>query len=361
MPGTLLKQNQVIADRYVVDSYLGEGGMQEVYCALDKAFNRKVALKAPKNSSAKKRFDRSARMSARVNHPNVARTLDYIEEAGSNYLVEEFIKGSDLQKRLNSEFFALDPHLTAHVAHHLIKGVSASHHVDVFHRDLKPSNIMVSSDPGLLVVKVTDFGIAKMAASEIDEVMNEGDEDSITGSQTVVGALPYMAPEMITNSKAASLSADVWAIGALIYHLLIGDRPFGQGFKAIPKILARDLPKKEKVISPPIQFSALVDELWTLIDSCLQLDPKKRPTCDQLVKSFSSICYSGAARKKGQIKNYGFGTGEWGFISSKGSDDCFFHKDSFYGKKPEPGIHVNFAPFPGDPKSRAFPVLPLRG
>jgi eukaryotic-like serine/threonine-protein kinase len=360
MAGTLLKSKQVVGNRYVVETFVGEGGMQEVYRAIDRSFGRSVALKAPKNPSAKKRFDRSARMSAKVNHPNVAKTLDYIEEGGSNYLIEEFIEGSDLQARLNTEFYFLDPHLAAHVAHHLAKGISASHHVGVFHRDLKPSNIMVSHDPSLTVVKVTDFGIAKMAETEIDDVMNAGDDESITGSKTVVGALPYMAPEMITNSRSATLSADIWALGALLFHLLVGERPFGQGLQAIPKIVKRDLPRKSTVLSPGTQFSGLIDELWAVIESCLQLDTEARPLADDLVKRFAGICYSTAPRMTGWIKNYRIGTGDWGFIGSTEESDCFFHKESFYGNKPEPGMAVNFAPFPGDPSPRAFPVLPLR-
>jgi serine/threonine protein kinase len=359
MAGTLLKPGQVVANRYAVESFLGEGGMQEVFRAVDRSFGRRVALKAAKNSSAKKRFDRSAQMSARVNHPNVARTLDYLEESGSNYLVEELIQGVDLQARLNSEFYFLDPHLAAHVIHHLAKGISASHHVGVFHRDLKPSNIMVSADPGFHVVKVTDFGIAKMAAEEIEEVINAG-EESITGSQTVVGALPYMAPEMIQNVKAAGLPADIWAAGALLFHLLVGQRPFGTGLQAIPKIVARDLPKKEKVLSNRAQFSGLIDELWDVVEKCLQLEPKARPTADALVKRISSICYSSSPRQIGRVKRYRSGTGDWGFIERVGEKDSFFHKDSFYGSPIKDGMKVNFARFKGEPSPRAFPVLPIR-
>jgi serine/threonine protein kinase len=79
-----------------------------------------------------------------------------------------------------------------------LRAYAASHHAGVFHRDLKPSNIMVSRDPGIRNLKVTDFGIAKMAEEEIAEAFK--DKESTTGSQTVMGALPYMAPEMIEKS-----------------------------------------------------------------------------------------------------------------------------------------------------------------
>ena len=85
----LLKKGQVLLDRYLVKSYLNEGGMQQVFVANDQSFNRDVALKVPKNDSAERRFDRSARLSARIIHPNVAKTLDYFEENDKNYLIEE--------------------------------------------------------------------------------------------------------------------------------------------------------------------------------------------------------------------------------------------------------------------------------
>jgi eukaryotic-like serine/threonine-protein kinase len=359
MHGTLQKSGDLIASRYKVITYIGAGGMQEVYCATDLSFDRQVALKAPKNKSAKKRFSRSAEVSAKVNHPNVAKTLDYIPTADTNYLIEEFITGQDLQARLNLEFYFLDPHLAAHLLHHVAKGVAAVHHVGVFHRDLKPSNIMLSNDAGLQVVKVTDFGIAKMAETEIDEAIIAG-EDSITGSQTAVGALPYMAPEMFQNPKTAGLPADIWALGAILFHALVGERPFGAGLQAIPRIIARAIPAKDTVLQPRAQFKALVDELWGVLDSCLQLDPSARPTADQLVHRLSQICYSTATRHIGWIKNYKLGTGDWGFISQPGDGDCFFHKESYYGGTPESGAKVNFACFPGDPRPRAFPVLPIK-
>jgi eukaryotic-like serine/threonine-protein kinase len=359
MANTIHKPADVIAQRYKVLKYIGEGGMQEVYSAIDVAFDRVVALKVPKNKSAKKRFKRSAEVSARVNHPNAARTLDYILVGDTNYLIEEFIDGTDLQARLNTEFYFLDPHLAAHLFHHVVKGVAAVHHVQVFHRDLKPSNIMVSPDAGLEIVKVTDFGIAKMAEDEIEEAIIAG-EDSITSSQTVVGALPYMAPEMFTRPREASLSADIWSLGAILYHLLVGERPFGAGLQAIPKILAANVPPRASVLGPSSQFRPLVDVLWSIVHSCLQLDPEARPTADALVSIMAQVCYSSANRQTGWISSYRHGFGQWGFITSPSGESVFFHKQSYYGSPITIGDRVNFASFPGHPRTRAFPVLPLK-
>jgi len=340
--------------------YIGAGGMQEVYRAEDLAFNRQVALKAPKNLSASKRFDRSAVVSAKITHPNVARTFDFIPGETTAYLVEELVDGVDLQQRLNDEFEVLDVHLAAHLFQHICKGVQACHKVEVVHRDLKPSNIMVSRDPSLRVVKITDFGIAKMAAAEIDAAVDEGD-DSITASATVVGALPYMAPEVFTDEYQLDLPADVWSLGALLYHLTVGERPFGSGIRAIAKIGTGIYPAPETVIHPKPQFRDLFNDLSVIIKRCLVLNPADRPTAEELVGIVDQICYSTAERFVGTICNYGIQHRSWGFIQTAGrEEDAFFHADSYYRNNPANGHRVSYAAFAGDPRSRAFPVLRLK-
>jgi eukaryotic-like serine/threonine-protein kinase len=349
----------VLIDRYKIVKYVAEGGMQQVYMATDLVFNRRVALKVPKNSSAEKRFARSARVSAKVVHANVAATFDYFDSGPKSYLIEEFIDGQTLWDRLDTDFEMLDPHLAAHVIHHLAKGVAASHHAGVFHRDLKPSNIMVSRDPGLRSAKITDFGIAKMAEEEIADAFK--DKESTTGSQTVMGALPYMAPEMIINQKSASLPADIWALGAILYQLISGNLPFGRGLGAVPAIVAAQLPAKPALFDLKPQFSPLTNDLWAIVVACLQKDPTNRPNADQLVDLCTKLCYSNAPRRTGTIESYkSVGRGKWGFIEVDGGGTVFYHADSFYGSSIEVGKRVSFADFDGAPRPRAFPILPLK-
>jgi serine/threonine-protein kinase len=355
----ILSSANLIGGRYKIQDYVGAGGMQEVYRALDESLNRIVALKVPKNDSATKRFQRSAAMSAKVTHPNVAKTFDYLNEKGRQYLVEEFIEGEDLKSRLALHFYCLDPHLAAHLFHHLIKGLAAVHRVDVIHRDMKPSNIMVSRDPDISLVKITDFGIAKMMEAELEEAMK--DADSMLGSDTIVGALPYMAPEVIKNAKDATPFADVWSAGAILYELLTGERPFGDGLAAVAKIVKVELPKKPARLTTHAQFNPLANELWTIVTKCLISDPAGRPTAQQLVEECGGLCYSRAPRCIGRIRNYGAYQGNWGFISCDGEiDDAFFHGNSFWGDTPEAGTRVSLARFSGIPSPRAYPVLPLR-
>lgn len=302
MSGPLVP-GDVIGGRYNIHRYLDEGGMQFVYVARDELTDRLVALKTPKNKSAKKRFRRSAIVAAKVNHPNVAKTLDYVRVGDQRYLIEELIEGKDLKAALLEDAVILDPYLAAKVLHHLAKGVAAAHHAGVVHRDLKPTNIMVVGDYSLTELKITDFGIAKMAGDELQEAV-EGGEASLTTSQTAVGALPYMAPEAIERPKEVGAPADIWSIGAIMYHLLSGQYPFGQGLKAVPQIIAAKLPEVPAFLTANPQFAPLAKEVMDIALSCLKKDPAERPTADRLVERCSELCYTSSPRKRGVVNDF---------------------------------------------------------
>lgn len=350
-----LEPGDVIGGRYEISRYLAEGGMQFVYIALDQLTDRLVALKTPKNKSATKRFRRSAIVAAKVNHPNVAKTLDYLEIGDQRYLVEEFIEGKDLKAALLEDTAFLDPYLAAKVLHHLAKGVAAAHHAGVVHRDLKPTNIMVVGDYSLTELKVTDFGIAKMAGEELQEAI-EGGEASMSMSQTVVGALPYMAPEAIDTPEKVGAPADIWSIGAMIYQLLCGEYPFGQGLKAVPRITAALPPEIPAFLTANPQFSPLAKDVMDIALSCLKKDPAERPTADQLVERCSELCYTSSPRQKGIVNDFKYQA--WGFIGTP-SGNVFFHKECVYGSMPKVGDQVLFASYDGGGAPRALPVVKL--
>lgn len=354
-----LQIGSVVGKRYRVDRFIGEGGMQEVYLALDAALGREVALKTPKNKSATKRFKRSAAMSAKVTHPSVAKTLDYLLDADRQFLIEEYIHGSDLKSQLSSTYQYLDPHLGAHLFHHMAKGLAALHAVGVLHRDLKPSNIMVSLDPDMSTIKITDFGIARMAAAEIDEARK--DDEATMASNTVVGALPYMAPEVVRNRDAIGPAADVWSLAAILFEVLTGARPFGQGLQAVEAILRAQPPARPAILVGSVQFRHLTEELWELILACFAADPMARPTAAHLIESCGRLCYSRAPRSFGTIKRFKHKNGNWGFIEEDRTEEqTFFHADSYWRGVPSVGSRVSYARFSGEPAERAHPVLQLR-
>lgn len=350
-----LKAGDLVGGRYEIERYIDEGGMQFVYAAKDRLADRVVALKTPKNKSATKRFRRSAIVAAKVNHPNVAKTLDYIKEGGNRYLIEELIVGQDLSKALLRKTLFLDPYLVAKVFHHMAKGLAAAHHAGVIHRDLKPTNLMVVGGYSLSELKITDFGIAKMAEEELAEAA-EGGEQTLTTSQTAVGALPYMAPEAIDTPKQVTQAADIWSLGAMIFHLLTGQQPFGAGLRAVQKIMAAEKPDAPAFVLRNPQFSPLASELLDMAYACMQKDPDSRPTADDLVTRCGALCYTVTSRLEGVVTRIDFGA--YGFIASK-MGSVFFHMDSVFGTPPNlvVGDRVLFSAYAGGGSPRAYPVL----
>lgn len=350
-----LNVGDVIGGRYEIERYVDEGGMQFVYAAKDKLADRVVALKTPKNKSATKRFRRSAVVAAKVNHPNVAKTLDYVREGDKRYLIEELIVGADLSKALLRKTSFLDPYLVAKVFHHMAKGLAAAHHAGVIHRDLKPTNVMMIGGYSFAELKITDFGIAKMAEEELVEAA-EGGEQTLTTSQTAVGALPYMAPEAIDTPKLVTQAADVWSLGAMIFHLLTGQQPFGAGLRAVQKIMEAKKPEPPSFVLRNPQFSPLAGELLEMAYACLQKDPAARPTADDLVTRCGALCYTVTQRAEGVVSRVEHDA--WGFIASD-SGSVFFHMDSVFGPPPKlaVGDRVLFSSYAGGGAPRAYPVL----
>lgn len=349
------KPGDLIGDRYEIRADVGEGGMQFVYAAYDRLIGRMVALKTPKNRSATKRFKRSAVVAAKVNHPNIAKTLDYVRGEGeSRYLIEELIEGQDLQDALLRRSGCLDPFSTAKVFHYLARGVAAAHHAGVVHRDLKPTNVMVVGGYSLTEIKVTDFGIAKMADEELAEAA-EGGTSTMTTSQTAVGALPYMAPEAIETPRAVGPPADIWSIGAMMFHLLTGAPPFGSGLAAVRKILEATPPPMPSFLTSNPQFVPLAREIADIVLLCLQKDPSLRPTADDIVERCGRLCYSLDQRAEGTVHRIDYGA--YGFISCDGPD-VFFHTSSVYGPRAaQVGASVVFASYLGGGAYRAHPVV----
>lgn len=349
-----LQPNDLIGGRYEIDHYMAEGGMQYVYMAKDTLTGRQVALKTPKNNSAIKRFRRSAIVAAKVNHPNVAKTLDYVREGDARYLIEELIEGEDLSHALLQRTKFLDPYLAARAFHHLAKGVAAAHHVDVVHRDLKPSNVMVSGGYDMHEIKVTDFGIAKLAKEELEEAA-EGGPNTMSMSKTAVGALPYMAPEAIETPKEVTTAADIWSLGAMMYHMLTGETPYGSGLRAVRKIMAGEITPPPRFLTANPQFSTLAKQVLELSLSCMKREPRERPRADELVEQCGTLCYNTAPRIFGTIRRMEYG--KYGFINSD-AGDVFFHIESFYGPdRPKAGDTVMFSSYPGGGAPRAYPMV----
>lgn len=332
--------------------------MQDVFLAHDELLDGDVALKAPQVGQATKRFRQSAIFAARVNHHNVAKTLDYFEERDGVFLIEEFVPGENLESKLG-RFTVVDPHLGAQILHHLCKGVAASHHAGVVHRDLKPSNIMTEKGANLHHLKITDFGIATLTESVFNDAAKAGDLTQST-SGTIRGALPYMAPEMMFRDPQCPPGAamDIWSIGALMFRMLTGQYPFGVYLDAAVNVKNRSRASWPKFMIANAQFRPLAEELQGIIENCLSYEPSERPTADDLVRQCDELCYLTADREEGQISQF-IQNGYSAFIDGP-RGKVFCSMQSVYGpKSPDTAVNsrVCYAAFSGQPHPRGHPIV----
>lgn len=197
---------------------LGQGAMGEVFLARDTTLGREVALKtirphadAEALGDLKARFAREAQSAAGLHHPNVVTIYEFGEADGLLYFAMEVVEGPSLESQLRRQ--ALTPRAFLEVMAQVCDGLQAAHAKGIVHRDIKPANIMIAREGERPVAKILDFGVAKSL----------GQEATQTGQ--VVGTLAYMAPEYLSLGKATP-SADLFAVGVILYEGLAGHHPF---------------------------------------------------------------------------------------------------------------------------------------
>ena len=214
---------------YEVLGPIGAGGMGEVYRARDTRLDRTVALKVlPAELAAdpalKARFEREARAISALAHPHICTLHDVGEQDGRTFLVMEHLVGETLAERLKKGPLPLEEALE--FATQMADALSAAHRQGVIHRDLKPANVMLTKTGARLL----DFGLARLTAHgerPAGESLTSAptEPQPLTGQGTIMGTLPYMAPEQV-EGKPADARTDLWSLGTILYEMLTGERPF---------------------------------------------------------------------------------------------------------------------------------------
>jgi tRNA A-37 threonylcarbamoyl transferase component Bud32 len=254
----------VIAARYRLDRRVGEGGMGVIWAADDLVAGRRTALKQLKDTiddpAARRRFLHEARAASAVRHPNVVEIFDVLElEDGPPALAMELLDGESLRDVLVRDRTLSVPTL-AEILVPVISAVGAAHALGVVHRDLKPENIFLARDAaGAQVVKVLDFGIAKLTALDGDAMRSAG-----LTTTAVLGTPAYMAPEQVFGERDIDHRADIWALGVVVYECLAGVRPTdGDNVGQVLKhVLARPfVPLARQVDDVPEGVSRLVERM----------------------------------------------------------------------------------------------------
>lgn len=200
--------------------------MGSIYHAVQEPIGRDVAVKTlkpfdgdlAKQRERNERFFREAAHTGRLNHPNTVTLFDYGElDSGGLFLVMEYLDGMSLREVMVHEG-ALDVKRALHVASQIASSLSDAHRSDVIHRDLKPPNIMlVKRGDDKSFVKVVDFGLVKQL---------DGEDADLTKENSLVGSPMYMAPERILYHNAETTAVDVYALGIILYEMLVGRTPF---------------------------------------------------------------------------------------------------------------------------------------
>ncbi|HYE86964.1 MAG TPA: protein kinase [Vicinamibacterales bacterium] len=219
-PGTLI-------GNYIIDALAGHGGMGEVYLAHDPRLNRSVAIKIlpaewSRDRARRDRFEREARITSSLNHPNLVVLHDIGEHEECSYFVMEYIAGETLADRLRRG--PLPVAAVARLGAQIADGLASAHEAGVVHRDLKPANIMLTAGEH---VKILDFGLGKwtMPSSEADDTVTA--EVNITRPGDVLGTASYMSPEQ-ASGRSVDHQSDQFALGVILHEMLTGRHPFAR-------------------------------------------------------------------------------------------------------------------------------------
>ena len=211
----MITRGQLINDRYEIIRAIGEGGMANVYLALDTILDRKVAVKILRGDLAEdekfvRRFQREAISASSLNDPNIVEVYDVGEDNGKYFIVMEYVQGLTL-KQLIKKRGALTLPEVQDIMLQLTSAVAHAHESYIIHRDIKPQNVIILEDGR---VKIMDFGIAV--------ALNAGE---FTQTNSVMGTVYYIPPEQ-ANGGAATIKSDIYSLGILMYELVTGHVPF---------------------------------------------------------------------------------------------------------------------------------------
>jgi serine/threonine-protein kinase len=256
---------------YVLEGPIGRGGMAEVFLGHHAVLGRPAALKLlhpdPSDAGTLARFEQEARLASRLEHPNLIQVFEFGETPeGRLYYAMEYVKGLTL-----AQLLALEGRLPLarilHLLRQIAEALEEAQRLGLLHRDLKPANVMVCARGGRAdVIKILDFGIACSVSGEGEQAARSPD---------LLGTPAYMAPERILSMQQQDPRSDVYAFGALAFHLVTGRNVFEGASPAelIYQALTADRPS-------PSQFrgAQLPAPLEALIGNCLSLDPESRPS-----------------------------------------------------------------------------------
>ncbi len=244
---TLVASARLLGERYRLEKRLGQGGMGKVYQATDLALNRAVAVKMIRdeffaNQKAVDKFRQESQVTGSFTHPNVVTVHDFGVDTNQRvFLVMELLEGITLREEMHVKK-RLTAERTLELFEELCAGIGAAHARGLVHRDLKPENIFLSRTNAREMVKITDFGIAKVMPEFTNDTSN-------TATGVLVGTMRYMSPEQLRGGEMTA-RWDIWALSVMAYEALCGSAPFaGADFATLQSaILGLQFPAVESLV-----------------------------------------------------------------------------------------------------------------
>ncbi len=273
----LILQNEQQFGSYLILDHLGSGGMGQVYRAKDSRLDRTVALKilSPDVASDKRRMQRfrqEARVASSLNHQNIVTIFEFGEVGDLTYLATEYVDGETLRDFVRGKRLNLGEILD--IAMQMLAALDAAHEAKIVHRDMKPENVMIRKRDH--VVKVLDFGLAKLIEKRETRVDLTSNSDAATQLKTapglIMGTVNYMSPEQ-ARARDVDARSDIWSVGIMIYEMVVGAKPFGGATSAhtIVEILEKEPPPLAEV-GP----AGMPEELQHIVGKSLAKDPDER-------------------------------------------------------------------------------------
>src|SRR5918995_6071555 len=264
----------ILDEKYHLEEQLGIGGMGTVYRARHMLIDRPVAVKVlnqrfVEDEAARTRFRREARAAGRLQHTNAVTVTDFGQSSdGYVYIVMELLEGRTLRDIVAKEA-PLDPARAVSLMLQISDAVAAAHEAGIIHRDLKPANVFIVQRADVpSVVKVLDFGTAKLAA----EILEDDEPFTLTQIGAMIGTPRYMSPEQCDGAELTP-AADVYSLGIILYEMLTGTVPFSGSTP-----LAIALKHSTEIPRPPRDFVSTIPEpLEQLVLHALEKSPEDRP------------------------------------------------------------------------------------
>ncbi|MGM9941143.1 MAG: Stk1 family PASTA domain-containing Ser/Thr kinase [Bulleidia sp.] len=281
-----MSSNNMIAGRYEVVSHIGQGGMADVFLAVDTILNRQVAIKILRadlsgDTVSILRFEREAQAAASLAHPNIVEIYDVGDYKDHHYIVMEYVPGKTLKQVIRSRGPLVNEE-AVDIMKQLCSAVAEAHSRGIIHRDIKPQNVIIKADGSL---KILDFGIATALGSV-----------QLTQANNVMGSVHYLAPEL-AKGEPASFQSDIYALGIVLYEMLSGDVPFkaDQAVQVALKHMREPMPSVREI------NSTVPQSLENIITKATVKDPSLRYRNAEEMLADVSTCLRGERQNERKL------------------------------------------------------------